>query len=75
MSVAKKLLSKNVPVICQDEIVPLKLRNYLQRHLEITAKLSRNKTVQLRVTKLTEHYKQLARSWFWKSAKLRQITL
>jgi glutamate racemase len=34
-------------VISQDEVIPIKLKNYLERHPEIESKLSRNGTVEV----------------------------
>jgi glutamate racemase len=46
-----------MPVISQDEIVPDKLSDYLDRHPEIESKLSKGGSRSYRVTDLTDSYK------------------
>ena len=48
----RKLVGPKVKVISQDELLPEKLKSYLIRHKEITQKLSKNRQLQLNVTKL-----------------------
>jgi glutamate racemase len=71
----RRLVGKKIKVISQDELVPAKLKNYLKRHPEIERKLSKRGTLTLLVTDLTEHYKELAKDWFGKNARLREVTL
>lgn len=49
----------NIQVISQDEIIPEKLKNYLERHGEIETKLSRGKTLEIILSKENEHYRKL----------------
>ncbi len=49
-----------VPVISQDEVIPEKLADYLERHPEIEAKLGRGGERHFRVTDLTDSYYALA---------------
>ncbi|MFZ2150007.1 MAG: glutamate racemase [Minisyncoccia bacterium] len=69
----KKLLPR-VKIISQDEIVPVKLKNYLARHEEISKKLSTNKTAKILVTDETQTVDVLARKWF-RGVKTRLIKL
>ena len=60
----KKLLPPNTKLISQDEIVPKKLKDYLQRHQEVTKKLSKNKTARILVTDMTKSVQKLTKKWF-----------
>jgi glutamate racemase len=71
----KKLLSKNVRIISQDEIVPKRLEDYLKRHTEISQKLSlghsrtgeaKKGSVKILVTDTTQNIQKLTREWFGK---------
>jgi len=53
----KKLLTKGTQVISQDEIVPKKLKMYLERHQEIKSKISKNRSLKILVTKKTKNHK------------------
>lgn len=71
----RKFLPKNIRIISQDEIIPKKLKNYLQRHPEISKKLSKKHTVKILVTDLTESIKNLSKKWFGNKTKPRLINL
>jgi glutamate racemase len=60
----KKIVGRNIELVSQDEIVPQKLKDYLERHPEIEKKLSRKRTAKILVTDETETIDQLAREWF-----------
>jgi glutamate racemase len=60
----KKLLPKNVKVISQDDVVPKKLEQYLERHAEIKNKLTKKGSVKILVTDMTENIQKLTREWF-----------
>ncbi len=61
---------KGIKLISQDDIVPIKLSEYLEKHEEVEDKLSRNKTLKLYVTKLNKNFANNARKWFGKKVKL-----
>ncbi len=71
----KKLLPK-VIIISQDEIIPKKLREYLEKHKEISKKLSlgrrpatgeaKNGTAKILVTDVTQTVAGLSKKWFGK---------
>jgi len=71
----RKILPKNIKIISQDEIIPKKLKNYFERHIEITKKLSRNKTTKILLTDLTKNIEKLSKKWFGKDAKPKLIKL
>ncbi|OGI46913.1 glutamate racemase [Candidatus Nomurabacteria bacterium GWB1_40_6] len=68
-----KVLGKNIKLISQDEIVPKKLKNYLERHQEITKKLTKNKTAKILVTDMTKSVGELTKKWFGQNIKPRLI--
>ncbi len=62
----KKIMSKNsknIKIISQDEIVPKRLKEYLERHKEIADKLSRNKSMKILVTDKTQNMDRLVKRW------------
>lgn len=62
-------VGKNVKIISQDEIIPRKLKEYFSRHREIEKKLSKNKSIKILVTDLTQNIEKLSKKWFGKNAK------
>lgn len=70
----KKILP-GVKIISQDEIVPIKLKNYLARHQEISKKLSRGKTVKILITDRTKTVDNITRRWFRNTSKPKLINL
>lgn len=71
----KKILHKNIKLISQDEIIPKKLKSYLQRHQEIEKKLSHKKTIKILVTDKTQNVEKLTKEWFGKSTKVKQVEI
>jgi glutamate racemase len=65
----RKILGNNAKLISQDEIVPEKLKGYLSRHLEVSKKLSKKRTIKILVTDKTQNVELLTKKWFGKSAK------
>jgi glutamate racemase len=61
---ARKIMSKKVRVISQDEIIPKKLKEYLKRHPEINKKLSRQGEMDIMVTEETPNMNRLVKKWF-----------
>ncbi len=62
----KKLIDKNIKIISQDEIIPAKLKDYLNRHNEIEKKLSKKRTVKFITTDETTETNMLIKKWFSK---------
>lgn len=71
----KKQLNDKVSLISQDEIIPEKLADYLQRHPEINSKLAQDRTIEFYATDITEHYKRSARSIYGETLLLTKITI
>lgn len=62
----KNILPKNTKIISQDEIIPKKLKNYLNKHTEIEKTLSKNGKAKILVTDKTKNIENLAHKWFGK---------
>ncbi len=60
----RKALPDKVRLISQDELIGAKLKNYLERHIEIDITLSRNREYQFLVSSLNEHYQKVAATLF-----------
>jgi glutamate racemase len=71
----KKILPKNIKIISQDEVIPKKLKNYFDRHKEISQKLSKNKTAKILVTDVTQTVSKLTNKWFGKNTKVELVNL
>jgi len=69
----EKLLSKKMKVVCQTDIVPKKLRDYLHNHPEIDDKLSKNGEREFLVTDITSHFQKLAEEWFENRIELKLV--
>lgn len=61
---------ENIVVISQDEIIPDKLKDYLNRHPEIEKDLNKNSKQEFLVTDLTENIQDLAQGLFNKKIYL-----
>lgn len=57
----QQILPKSVDIISQDEVVPPKLIDYLQRHPEIDSQITKNSTLEGRLTDVTEAYNETGR--------------
>ncbi len=64
-----------VPVISQDEVIPAKLENYLQRHPEIADRLDRTGDRQYFVTDVTPGYSRWSGQLIGSSIDLQKVTL
>lgn len=49
-------IAGDIELISQDEIIPVKLKDYLARHPEYTSKISKNGKVEFFVSDLTDNY-------------------
>lgn len=64
-----------VPIISQDECVPAKVKDYLKRHPDMEARLSRGHSVKLLVTDMTDSFVKLSRKWFGKNSDLVKVNI
>ncbi len=67
---AKNILGQKVKIVSQDEIIPGKLSGYLNRHPEISSRISKNHQRQFSVTKVNAGFKKVAKRLFGKEIKL-----
>lgn len=71
----RRIAGHGVRIISQDEIVGVKLVDYLRRHPEIESLLSRNGRVMLCVTDRTSEFQKRAFQWFGKNILLQVVDL
>lgn len=71
----RKILLKNIKVISQDEIIPKKLKIYLENHQVIKNKLSKNKSIKILVTDQTQNVNFLTKKWFSEKIKPKLVQL
>lgn len=67
-----RIMGKKVKIICQEEILPAKLKIYLTNHPEIKRVLNKINKQELQVTKKTLRYSKLAHEWF-KGINLKEV--
>ncbi|MEK9152490.1 MAG: glutamate racemase [Patescibacteria group bacterium] len=78
-AIARKMIRKitgpKVKVVCQDELAPGKLADYLERHPEIEAKLSKAGERTFFATDITDTLNSLGKRWFGGEIKLQRVEL
>lgn len=65
----KKIVGKNIKLVSQDEIIPQKLKKYLEKHREIEKHLLKNSKTKILVTDMTDNIIKLSQKWFGKNVK------
>ena len=60
----KRQIASGTTVLSQEEIIPKKLAEYIRRHPELEAQLSRKGRKEFFITKRMPRYKKIAKSWF-----------
>lgn len=68
-------MGDGVIIISQDEIIPPKLKSYLEKHSDLRSELSRNRSRKFLVTDLTNQAVQLAARLYGKSVRIELIEL
>jgi glutamate racemase len=68
----KRIVGKDVKIISQDEFIPEKLMDYLQRHPEIEKTLTKTGTQNFYVTDLTSNYISAAQKLYGTSIEIKQ---
>ena len=71
----KKMMPEGTVIISQDEVVPVKLQQYLRHHPEVEQKLSRHKKRTFLVTDMTPESQKLAKAWFGASVSLHEVNI
>ncbi len=56
----RAIIGNKIPVLAQDEIIPLKLEKYMERHPEISNEITRSGNTKFIVSDLTQSYKNAA---------------
>jgi glutamate racemase len=74
-SLIRGMIPPQVDILSQDEIIPEKLADYLQRHPEINDKIDRNGMNRFCVTDLTESYIQTARLIYKDPIKIEKVLI
>lgn len=74
-SLIRKELGDNTTLISQDEIIPKKLKSYLDRHPEINTHLSKTGHIEFLVTDLTDSYTHTATQVYGDEVKLSLASL
>ncbi len=69
----KKIIGTDIKLICQDEFIHTKTKEYLARHPEIRDPLTHNGTREFFITEKTPHFEKLAKKWFNSTIKLKVI--
>ena len=70
----EKFIDEDISVVCQTDVVPQKLEEYLKRHPEIDEKLDRKSNREFLVTDITKNFKELASEWFGDGIELELVT-
>ncbi len=63
-TILRQNISEKIQVVSQDELIGNKLRQYLQKHIDIDICLSRNSELKVLVSNINEHYKKVANRLF-----------
>ena len=71
----KQILPAGIDLISQDDFIPAKVSNYLQRHPEIENRLSRGNTHRFCVTDIAKAYQTMANGLYGHTITLEKVTL
>lgn len=71
----RRILRQGIQLICQDDLLPGKLEQYLLRHPEIEAKLERRALREFLVTDMTQVLRKKAGEWFGANIMLKHVNL
>ncbi|MEA2092677.1 MAG: glutamate racemase [Patescibacteria group bacterium] len=71
----KKIVSNNIHIVCEEDVVPEKLKDYLQRHPEIEKSIKKEKERLFYLTDFSYNFKYLAEKFFQGRINLKKIKL
>ncbi len=71
----KKIVGSGISVIAEEKIIGKKLKNYLQRHIEIEKILGKSSKLEFFTTDLTEGFEIMGSKFFGKKIKPEKIIL
>ena len=69
----REAIGSTVSVLSQDEIIPAKLAQYLTKHSDMEATLSKGSNIEFFVTDYTDRYQTAANKLFGKSITLQKV--
>ncbi|MDH5722103.1 MAG: glutamate racemase [Alphaproteobacteria bacterium] len=69
------MLGHNVDILSQDEIIPAKLESYLEKHTEITERLSRDGQIQFFVSDITPGYQSASEKIYGNKIEIHKTEL
>jgi glutamate racemase len=69
------IVGKEIKIINQTDLIPKKIKRYLENHPEIEKVLSKNKKRTFYVTNTNIHYPQITKQLFGKNIKLQIVSL
>jgi glutamate racemase len=70
----KKIVGKKIKIISQEEIIPKKLKDYLQRHPEIEKRLSKKRSRIFEITDKNTNFDAVANTLFGKKLKFKLVS-
>jgi glutamate racemase len=65
----------NIKILEQGEIIAEKLADYLQRHTELDAKISKNSHIEYQTTEVAQNFEEKASLFMGKPVKAKTIHL
>ena len=71
----KKIVGENVKIVSEAEIIPRDLKLYLNRHPELSSRLSTNSHITFNTTDTTDKFTKLGSQFFKRKIKAKKITL
>ena len=69
----RKNIGNEISLITQDEIIPHKLEDYLNRHPEISGTITRNAQTQFIVSDITDSYRQAAYKIYGQTIQIEKV--
>ncbi len=69
----RKIIGDEISLISQDEIIPLKLIDYLSKHNEVSQKIENNGTIEFLVSDITQGYLNAAKRIYNSKIDIRQV--
>lgn len=71
----QNILPDGVDIISQDDIIPEKLVDYLQRHPEIDARIPKNGTIQACLTDISQSYTEIGEQLFGERLTFKKVVI
>lgn len=71
----EKITGGEVDILSQDDLIPAKLANYLERHPEYTNEITQSGAIEFHVSDLTDNYLKAARAIYGQDIDVKQVSL